>query len=380
MLENLLKPLWHFEEESVKLSDSTVKKAFQLIQRCQDRRPQAGINRLIEKLINKIIIESIELQEDTLRLIEKVVKYTYKDADGFTQKVIAKMLEDIGLKTEMHKSATAYERSLKRKALSLYPRYTTINNEITDACKHYLRLERFKGLVKASDNILFMGSCFARSMNERYQSAGYNSEHVTIFEWRNTPLEINKRLVDIREKKTYSKAQLEAALKERCWSTLDDINRIQKKDFIPNIFVITYGKSQQLKEHGERMHSLPTEEYDYMKVVKYLAEIVNICKSLNSQSKIIFMLSPVPLTAAQVSNSIGSAVEADVISKSVGRLAIQKLLEKEPKDVIYWPSFEVTRWLLCNLETSLYGENTDLYHLSQKSTELHEKLFMEVVS
>ena len=92
------------------------------------------------------------------------------------------------------------------------------------------------------------------------------------------------------------------------------------------------------------------------------------------------MLSPVPLTAAQVSNSIGSAVEADVISKSVGRLAIQKLLEEEPKDVIYWPSFEVTRWLLCNLETSLYGENTDLYHLSQKSTEIHEKLFMEVVS
>ena len=60
------------------------------------------------------------------------------------------------------------------------------------------------------------------------------------------------------------------------------------------------------------------------------------------------MLSPVPLTAAQVSNSIGSAVEIDVASKSVGRLAIQTL-EKEPKDVIYWPSFEVTRWLLCNL-------------------------------
>ena len=57
-------------------------------------------------------------------------------------------------------------------------------------------------------------------------SAGYNCEHELSLS-KNTPLEI-KTAGGYTEKKTYSKAQLEAALKERCWSTLDDINRIQK--------------------------------------------------------------------------------------------------------------------------------------------------------
>ena len=380
MLETLLDPTWYFDYEAIRITDKTINKAFRLIEKHQSKRPQAGINRLIENLLDKVSKTDMVVSTDTIKLIESVIKYTYKDADGFTQRLIAKYLQGIGISTNLDRSAEAYEKSLKKKALSSYPRYTTINEDILGACKHYLGLERFNGLIKESDNILFMGSCFARSMNTRYQSIGHESEHVTIFEWRNTPLEINKRLCDVRDGKTYSTEELENALKERSWSTLDDINRITAKGFKPNVFVITYGKSQQLRAHGERMHSLPKEEYDHIKVMEYLRGIVQVCRSVESNCKIIFMLSPVPLTAAQVNKSVGSAIEADVLSKSVGRLAIHKLLEEDTKDVIYWPSFEITRWLLCNLQTSLYGGSTDLYHLSQETTEIHEKLFMEVVS
>ena len=77
MLENLLKPLWHFEEESVKLSDSTVK-SIPIDSKMPRQKTTSGDKQINREAYKKNHNESIELQEDTLRLIEKVVSIHIK--------------------------------------------------------------------------------------------------------------------------------------------------------------------------------------------------------------------------------------------------------------------------------------------------------------
>ena len=59
------------------------------------------------------------------------------------------------------------------------------------------------------------------------------------------------------------------------------------------------------------------------------------------QMAVVLTVSPVPLSGTV---EYYSAVLADCISKSTLRLACEQLLKRRP-DAVYWPSFEMVRWL-----------------------------------
>lgn len=76
--------------------------------------------------------------------------------------------------------------------------------------------------------------------------------------------------------------------------------------------------------------------------VENLLYIVDRLTALNPRIKIVLSVSPVPL---QATLELNSAVVADCVSKSTLRVAAHEVLKEGRPNVIYWPSFEMVRWL-----------------------------------
>jgi hypothetical protein len=71
-----------------------------------------------------------------------------------------------------------------------------------------------------------------------------------------------------------------------------------------------------------------------------IAGLVRLIREVNDTAPIVFTLSPVPLRATfrEV-----SCVSADAVSKSVLRVAIDSVMQRQLPGVYYWPSFELVK-------------------------------------
>ena len=82
--------------------------------------------------------------------------------------------------------------------------------------------------------------------------------------------------------------------------------------------------------------------------------------------RIVLTVSPVPLNAT---TELESAITADCLSKSVLRVACHEVVSSEGADVIYWPSFEIVRWLAPHMSHDLppaYGaDDGNARHVSR---------------
>jgi hypothetical protein len=95
--------------------------------------------------------------------------------------------------------------------------------------------------------------------------------------------------------------------------------------------------------------------------------------------KVVLTVSPVPL---QATNEFHSAVIADCLSKSTLRLASHQAISETPEgQVVYWPSFEIVRWLGVHFGPAhplVYGaDDTNSRHVSQWLVDLIVDLFLE---
>ena len=73
-----------------------------------------------------------------------------------------------------------------------------------------------------------------------------------------------------------------------------------------------------------------------------LQKIIEMIREINENTKIVLTLSPVPLKGTLNTPSV---MQADSISKSTLRIAINEIMTNNPSGVSYWPSFEMVRWL-----------------------------------
>jgi hypothetical protein len=74
--------------------------------------------------------------------------------------------------------------------------------------------------------------------------------------------------------------------------------------------------------------------------VDYLDEMRLTLASLAPDAILFVTLSPVPLIGVPKHLSV---LERDVVSKSILRLSIEKMRERD--NIHYWPSFELVKWL-----------------------------------
>ncbi len=94
---------------------------------------------------------------------------------------------------------------------------------------------------------------------------------------------------------------------------------------------------------------------------------------------IVLTVSPVPLSGTL---EFHSAVVADCISKSTLRVACHEVMSvQEGTDVLYWPSFEIVRWLGTHFgpdQPHVYGaHDSNTRHVSEWMVTLIIDLFLE---
>jgi hypothetical protein len=94
-------------------------------------------------------------------------------------------------------------------------------------------------------------------------------------------------------------------------------------------------------------------------------------------SRIVLTLSPVPLSGT---TELYSAITADCLSKSTLRVACHEITTARP-EIIYWPSFEIVRWLGVNFSTAerpVFGmEDGSCRHVSNWVVEMVVRYFLK---
>ena len=104
-----------------------------------------------------------------------------------------------------------------------------------------------------------------------------------------------------------------------------------------------------------------------------LREILRLIRAVKPDIPIILTLSPVPLRATA---SEKSCITVDTVSKSILRVAIDKVLASTPSNVYYWPSFEIVRSLAPHLPNAWFGEDGNTRHVNRDAVHLILKAFM----
>jgi tetratricopeptide (TPR) repeat protein len=102
--------------------------------------------------------------------------------------------------------------------------------------------------------------------------------------------------------------------------------------------------------------------------------IIEAAKSLNADVKIVLTVSPVPLKATL---EMASVVQADCISKSTLRVAVHEVMGQGIDGVVYWPSFEIARWLSAYFPATFGADDGRSRHVSKAVIEVILELFLE---
>jgi len=102
-------------------------------------------------------------------------------------------------------------------------------------------------------------------------------------------------------------------------------------------------------------------------------QIIESIYRINPATQIVVTLSPVPLAGT---TEMSSPILADCVSKSVLRAALHEVLTTQ-RDVIYWPSFEIVKWLGSHLPFKLFSQDDGhSRHVSHWVIDLIMKLFV----
>jgi hypothetical protein len=86
--------------------------------------------------------------------------------------------------------------------------------------------------------------------------------------------------------------------------------------------------------------------------------IISSIRALAPEAAVVLTVSPVPLS---VTTEFNSAIIADCVSKSTLRVAVHEVLNQKLPKVVYWPAFEMVRWLNGNVG-GFYGADDGSSH------------------
>jgi tetratricopeptide (TPR) repeat protein len=97
--------------------------------------------------------------------------------------------------------------------------------------------------------------------------------------------------------------------------------------------------------------------------VDNLLHILSVVRELSPKAAIVLTVSPVPLKAVTEFNS---AIVADCVSKSTLRVAIHEVMATHPPRTVYWPSFEMVRWLGGHVGRVYGSDDSSAHHVDLK--------------
>ena len=270
--------------------------------------------------------------------------------------------------------------------LQRYTRLSTERNAFFDALAVDFKPEKLPRI--ADLKVLSFGSCFALNIHKALSDRGVKSTVVGFSEEVNSPfmndVYINQlihggssKYHDIYRQLTDHEWHIDGVDKDRVLAVLKDANVIVFTVGLAQIWSEKATGKPVLLPNFEELDSYTTRFLYPKPQSEFIIDMVEAIRTVNEAAQIMLTLSPVPL---QTSLSAGSVAQADCISKSILRVAIQFAMERELSRVHYFPSFEFFRWYSGHTSELFFGVDGKIRHPSQEMIDFVLSKFLERVA
>jgi tetratricopeptide (TPR) repeat protein len=243
-------------------------------------------------------------------------------------------------------------------------------------------------IVRPQTVFTTLGSCFAQNLAQRLAEAGYrvnnepigeevNSTYANRFllEWlEHGPVSGPARAIDL----VYGPAR-----RERMLEALSHTDVLVLTLGVAACFFDIGTGAFAFSALGSATGQAYLDRHCRMRTTTVSENVDNILAILGAAErlaarplKVVLTVSPVPLAGT---TELHSAVVADCLSKSTLRLACHEAGQLRP-DLIYWPSFEIVRWLGAHFSTpdapAFGAEDRCTRHVSNWLVDLIVELFI----
>ncbi|MEO5351091.1 MAG: GSCFA domain-containing protein [Magnetococcus sp. YQC-3] len=201
--------------------------------------------------------------------------------------------------------------------------------------------------LSADTKVVTIGSCFAANISVALRNVGINAVNLTIGEEANSTFANSAIVENVIKGDNMPKNII---------STLHEPHNISMYLHTAELVIYTLGVAPCFfdKETGKFVPSKGAESVRGVASGKYifrtttveenvnnLLNIIDCIRSVNEKCQFVLSLSPVPMQATLESRSI---MEADCLSKSTLRVTADRVVQARDR-CVYWPAFEVVRWL-----------------------------------
>lgn len=275
--------------------------------------------------------------------------------------------------------------------------------------------EAHSPLISRHTPVITIGSCFARNIAAYMASHGYNVKAWQQAEDLNSPFSnakllevcaadeaLRRRYIDHWVRTLYP-PQMENSVPKIIEFEVDRLNTLTSFIQTSELMIVTCGNiidyfladERMLGELGPavapKFLSISTNEGieqrayltnrlreagavfrlgTYLETLEALASQYKSLRKLNPSAHIVFTLSPVPIDSAVGLNMTprSGAAEIDCISKSSLRVALAEFFANIGDDerIVYFPSFEIVRWVAPNIGLPVFGnQDAASRHVSQ---------------
>lgn len=255
--------------------------------------------------------------------------------------------------------------------MHFYPKHVELFKDIDSVISNFvLKTYPRTDILSSNAPVMTQGSCFAANFAKALGNMNYAVAHMFVNEWINTtfanavffnyvtsdsPKPLTEHLIYEKQVTNFLRGIFDDKAKT---AFVDTIRQCRAFVFTVGVAPLWYNKVHNvycMATEKDRPADYEMRTTDVAHNVANITFTISVLKQINPGIEIFLTLSPAPLNA---STEYNSAFEADCVSKSILRVAIDTVIKQNPQ-VKYWPSFEMVRWLGSHLPP-VYGDDDSL--------------------
>ena len=256
--------------------------------------------------------------------------------------------------------------------------------------RRYLLRDRPRAAFIAPGTVFAtLGSCFADNLAHRLRAAGYSAFSERIGEEVNST-HANRYLIEWVEN---GPVDAQTAIMNEAFGAASR-ERLKRAIQGCDVFVMTLGVAASFFDDRGEFVFIPQDarttaaalDHAAMRTTSVAENVENIGCIIDAvrrlagpEVKVVLTVSPVPLAGTTEHDS---AITADCLSKSTLRVACEEAVAaRRGEGVLYWPSFEIVRWLGAHFGPETPGpygaDDGNTRHVSEWLIDLIVALFVE---
>lgn len=283
---------------------------------------------------------------------------------------------------ELTRLRTIKKQDAPKRRIARYPASQDEFADLRNLIKRRVLGRRDDKFLRRDSRVVAFGSCFAANIVEALRHQQVDAWHVGHPEEINSPY-ANRHLLEWVETGSVTPST-------EAFGTVLDRGNVLERLRRANVVILSLGVAPAFfdKQTGAFVSTLGSHMSVSLMMSRFnfrtpsvaenvdcVERIMSTIRRIAPDSRIVLTVSPVPLTATL---EMDSAVEADCLSKSTLRVTVNEVMQRNPKDVYYWPSFEMVRWIVGGHIGQVFGtDDGSPFHVSSAVVDTIMGLFIE---